>query len=154
LIDTFLDYLEDGKEKVFAGMDIEFLGGIRYDIAELQLSKGEGDNQHYLRVRASGTEPINRVYVESSDRATAKMLIEEALKVLEQVSIVEVEKAKTEWRLVDIISQTQPAPALVAAAKRVMAERGWEVKDKLLFAMPTLENRTQKIARKWLEELA
>ena len=105
-------------------------------------------------MRASGTEPINRVYVESSDRATAKMLIEEALKVLEQVSIVEVEKAKTEWRLVDIISQTQPSPALVAAAKRVMAERGWMVKDKLLIAMPTLENRTQKIARKWLDELA
>lgn len=153
LIDYFLDYLEAGRGETFAGMEIVFLGGIRYDIAELQLRDEFGDDQHYLRVRASGTEPINRIYVESSRPEIAQTLIQEALQILEQASVEQVQAALTEWRLVDIISQTQPGATLVAAVKQVMQERGWGVTDKLIHSMPTLEHRTQKIAKKWLDEL-
>jgi phosphomannomutase len=153
LIDYFLDYLEAGRDKTFAGMEIVFLGGIRYDIAELQLKDSSGNDQHYLRVRASGTEPINRIYVESSNREIAKTLIDEALRILEEASIAQVKEAQSEWRLVDIISQTQPGAALVAAVKQVMADKNWPVIEKLELSMPTLENRTQKIARKWIDHL-
>ncbi len=154
LIDYFLNYLEAGRGNTFAGMEIVLLGGIRYDIAELQLRDASGNDQHYLRVRASGTEPINRIYVESSDREIAKTLINEALRILEEASVAQVKEARSEWRLVDIISQTQPGAVLVDAAKQVMADKGWSVVEKLELSLPTLENRTQKIARKWIDKLA
>ena len=153
LIDYFLDYLGGDRGQIFAGMEIVFLGGIRYDIAELQLRDEGGNDQHYLRVRASGTEPINRIYVESTQPEIAKKLLGAALEVLENASIAQVREAQSEWRLVDIITQTQPTPALIAAVKQVMSSQEWKVIEKLVLHMPTLENRTQKIARKWLNEL-
>ena len=149
-----VDNAVDGLTALIEPLLIVFLGGIRYDIGELQLRDASGNHQHYLRVRASGTEPINRVYVESSDRQIAKTLIEEALRILEEASITQVKEAQSEWRLVDIVSQTQPGTALVEAVKQVMADTGWTVVEKLQIAMPTLENRTQKIARKWIAELS
>ncbi|NLA79864.1 MAG: hypothetical protein GX853_03830, partial [Chloroflexi bacterium] len=38
-----------------AGLTVDYLGGIRYELVEMQLRDESGDDHHYLRMRASGT---------------------------------------------------------------------------------------------------
>jgi hypothetical protein len=133
------------------------LGGIRYDIAEIQLRDKKGEDKHFLRVRASGTEPINRIYVESSDSLIACKLMQTTLNILESLSIQQLDKAESMWRLVDILCQTHPNVALVRIVKDVLARRKWqsiELIERLKTAIPTLENRIQKIAQAWVDQLA
>ncbi len=155
-IDYFLDYTNRVQDNKFSGMEIAFLGGVRYDIAELRLRDETGNDQHFLRVRASGTEPINRVYIESSDPSIAKRLMNETLAILEDLSIQQVNESQTKWRLVDVLSQTRPGDRLASAVKKCIGEKSWQVEeivDMLTASLPTLENRTKKIAIKWKEML-
>ncbi len=155
-IDYFLTYTQ-ARGSTFSGMEIVYLGGTRYDIAEIQLKDGSGNDKHFLRVRASGTEPINRVYLESSDPAAARRLMQDALDVLENLSIEQVRLAQTPWRLVDILCQTRVGSALVPAVKETLAERGWAaaaIVDMLHASLPALENRTRKIALAWAKSIS
>ncbi|HPR34277.1 MAG TPA: hypothetical protein PKY64_01280, partial [Anaerolineaceae bacterium] len=71
--EAFIDYYLDLPDHVsedglkIAGLNIDYLGGIRYELVEMQLSDPSGDDHYYLRMRASGTEPINRIYIEAAD---------------------------------------------------------------------------------------
>jgi phosphomannomutase len=152
-IDHYLN-LDAGAE--IAGMGIAFLGGIRYEVAEMQLKDAEGDQRYQLRVRASGTEPINRVYVESKDPLQGKVIIDAALDQLETLTIQEICAAYSQWRLVDMLSQTRFTEKTCQAVHATIAARGWpvaELKVKLLTLMGALEARNRKIAAVWLEEL-
>lgn len=160
LINDFLDRFE-GKapgESTWADLHVIYAGGIRYDFVELQLRDAQGDDQHYLRVRASGTEPINRIYVESSDSKIAKRLMETALKRLEELSIVEIQKAHSEWRLADILSATRPSSALVKMVKSVIDSRDdWScsnIVSKLERMLPIVERRNQHAIRAWIAVLS
>jgi phosphomannomutase len=160
LINDFLDRYK-GKapgEGTWAGLEVIYAGGIRYDFAELQLRDAQGGDQHYLRVRASGTEPINRIYVESSDPDTARHLMGTALGRLEELSAAEIQKADSEWRLASILSTTTKSSALVQEVKSVIASRAdWErqgVISKLERMLPTVERRNQHAIRAWIEALS
>ena len=156
-ISHYLDLAaSDGEQKV-AGMEIAYLGGIRYDVAEMQLRDADGDDRYQLRVRASGTEPINRVYVESKDPRQGKVIMEAALTRLEALTIAEITKAYSEWRLVDILSQARLTERTRQAVVATIAERGWsldEIKSKLKTLMAALEARNRKIAAAWMQALA
>src|SRR5690606_11767413 len=132
-------------------------GGTRYDAVELQLRDSTGDDRHYLRIRASGTEPINRVYVESSDPAIGQQIMNEVTDTLERLSIKEIRRAHSLWRLADVLVVTPPTPNVVAAVRQVLAERTeWSearLAEGLRRELPTLERRSQHIARAWLAEL-
>ncbi len=160
LINDFLDRFEGQApgEGTFAGLQVIYAGGIRYDFVELQLRDTTGNDQHYLRVRASGTEPINRIYIESSDREIAKRLMDTALRHLEEQSATEVEKAHSEWRLADILSATQVSPSLVQVLKSVIASRDdWSqggIVSKLERMLPTVERRNQNAIRAWIAALS
>ena len=155
--EAFIDhYLNLGVGAEIAGMGIAFLGGIRYEVAEMQLKDAEGDERYQLRVRASGTEPINRVYVESKDPLQGKVIIDAALDQLETLTIQEICAAYSQWRLVDMLSQTRFTEKTCQAVQATIAARGWpvaELKVKLLTLMGALEARNRKIAAVWLEEL-
>ncbi|MDI9565664.1 MAG: hypothetical protein QM230_02420 [Chloroflexota bacterium] len=155
--EAFIDhYLNLGAGAEIAGMGIAFLGGIRYEVAEMQLKDAEGDERYQLRVRASGTEPINRVYVESKDPLQGKVIIDAALDQLETLTIQEICAAYSQWRLVDMLSQTRFTEKTCQAVQATIAARGWpvaELKVKLLTLMGALEARNRKIAAVWLEEL-
>lgn len=155
--EAFIDhYLNLGAGAEVAGMGIAFLGGIRYEVAEMQLKDAEGDERYQLRVRASGTEPINRVYVESKDPLLGKVIIDAALDQLETLTIQEICAAYSQWRLVDMLSQTRFTEKTCQAVQATIAARGWpvaEIKVKLLTLMGALEARNRKIAAVWLEEL-
>jgi phosphomannomutase len=158
--EAFIDYYLDmplhkkAEECKVAGMEIKYLGGTRYDIAEMQLRDEGGNDQHYLRVRSSGTEPINRIYVESSDAETGRKLMAEALRRLELLTIDEVHKAYSEWRLVDMLAQTRLTPDLLIAVMETIEKNGWQKADilaKIGKMMLVLENRNRKVAQKWVE---
>jgi len=159
LINDFLDRFE-GKapgEGTLAGLQVVYAGGIRYDFVDLQLRDTQGGTQHYLRVRASGTEPINRIYVESSDPEIARRLMETALGRLEELSAAEIRKAHSEWRLAGIFSATQPSSALVETVKSVInSHDGWScqgVISRLERTLPTVERRNQHAIRAWIAAL-
>ncbi|MFU8827756.1 MAG: hypothetical protein ACNA70_09760, partial [Brevefilum sp.] len=156
-IDYYLDLAESGGEAEVAGMGIAYLGGIRYELAEIQLKDAEGDDRYQLRLRASGTEPINRVYVESKDPLQGKVIMDAALAKLEDLTIEEITRAYSQWRLVDILSQTRFTEKTRQAVEGTIAERDWpveEVRAKLVTLMAALEARNRKIAAVWLEALS
>ncbi len=156
-INYYLDLPQHSNHPTVAGMDVAFLGGIRYEVAEMQLKDEAGDNRYQLRVRASGTEPINRIYVESKDTSQGKVIMEAALAKLEELTIEEIRKAYSQWRLVDMLSQTRLLDKTRAAVVETITANDWhklDVTDKLQESMQVLENRNRKIAAKWLEALS
>ena len=155
-IGYYLDLPKTSEHPQVAGMDIAYLGGIPYEIAEMQLRDASGDDRYQLRVRASGTEPINRIYVESKDPRQGRVIMDAALAKLEELTIVEIRKAHSEWRLVDMLAQTRLTDKTLQAVLETIQEKGWdlaEVRDFLVTSMTVLENRNRKIAQKWLEAL-
>jgi hypothetical protein len=156
-IDYYLNLAQSGKAPQVAGMDIAYLGGIKYEVAEMQLKDAQGDDRYQLRVRASGTEPINRIYVESVDPRQGRVIMDAALAKLEDLTIEEIAQAHSEWRLVDILSQTRFTEKTRAAVEGKLGAEGWavaEVRAKLMALMAALEARNRKIAAAWMKVLA
>ncbi len=155
-INTYLELAQQDNHPQVAGMAVAYLGGIRYDVAEMQLLDAQGDSRYQLRVRASGTEPINRIYVESKDPVLGKKIMDAALERLELLTISEIRKSHSEWRLVDMLSQTRLTEKTHQAVVMTIADKGWkmsEVTTRLVKSMHILENRNRKIAQKWLDAL-
>ena len=155
-INYYLELPQHEEHPKVAGMELAFLGGIRYDVAEMQLRDEEGDERYQLRVRASGTEPINRIYIESKDPQRGRAIMDAALEKLESLTIGEICKADSVWRLVDMLSQTRLTDRTREAVQATITRHGWaldEVAAKLDKMMEILENRNCKIARGWLEAL-
>jgi len=155
-ISYYLDLPEKQENPKVAGMEVAFLGGIRYDVAEMQLRDEDGDERYQLRVRASGTEPINRVYVESKDPQQGKVIMDAALGVLENLTIEEIRKAYSVWRLVDMLSQSRFTEKTLDAVLETTEANNWEMAEvtaKLVKTMAILEDRNRKIAEKWLDAL-
>lgn len=139
-----------------AGLTVEYLGGIRYELVEMQLVDDSGDNHHYLRTRASGTEPINRIYIESSSLATGQAMMKEVLRRLELITMDVLAQAHTPWHLVDMLTQTTLTPDCLALVKGVIADRAWDLQDildKILQMQQTLEKRNRKVISVWYDAL-
>jgi len=68
LIDTYLQEFEGAQsgEKSFAGCPVVYLGGIPGKYAEFRLADETGSDNNFLHIRPSGTEPLIRVYLETS----------------------------------------------------------------------------------------
>ncbi len=156
-INTYLDLPDTERDPKVAGLKLAYLGGIRYDVAEMQLVDDQGDDRYQLRVRASGTEPINRIYVESPDPQKGKIIMEAALAKLEELTIQEIQKAHSEWRLVDILGQTRLTEKTRQAVLATIKDKGWAlagITSKLVKSMQILEKRNRKIADQWLQALS
>jgi len=161
LIDFYLDlFINEGAVtgKTVAGLEVVYLGGTRYDIAELQLRDAQGDDRHFLRIRASGTEPINRIYAESSDPDIARRLLETVLNKLEEFSTQQIKKAHSEWHLVDMLTSTRYTRPVQVVAEEVIANNpGWSkgsIVSKLTQVLPTLERRSERTAKAWIKALS
>ena len=157
-IDYYLDMpltLPEADLKV-AGLKIDYLGGIRYELVETQLSDESGNDHYYLRMRASGTEPINRVYIEAADLQTGQRMMKEVLGVLEDITREVLSNAHSPWHLVDMLSQSQLTPLTLKTIKETITNNGWEVTDivnKIQRMTQTLEKRNRKVIRAWEEAL-
>ncbi len=160
LINHYLDrFTPDAADNTLAGLQVVYAGGVRYDIAELQLLDTTGDNRHFLRVRSSGTEPINRIYVESSHPETAQRLMTTVLNELETLIAREIHDAPTEWRLADVLTVTALSPHLLDVVQSVIGERHWSTdslahKLQIMIDAPNcLEGRTRRMTSHWVDAL-
>jgi phosphomannomutase len=160
--EAFIDYYLDMPSAVpdfdleVAGLKIDYLGGIRYELVEMQLSDESGDDHYYLRMRASGTEPINRVYIEAANLQTGQRMMEEVLGVLENITEEVLRDAHSPWHLVDMLAQSKLTPLTLKAVKDTIAENGWEVEDivsKIQRMTQTLEKRNRKVIGAWEKAL-
>ena len=135
-----------------AGLKIDYLGGIRYELVEMQLSDQRGNDHFYLRMRASGTEPINRVYIEAADLKTGQRMMNEVLAILERITAEVLRGAHSPWHLVDMLAQSQLTKNTLKAVKDTIAVNGWETGDiigKIRRMNQTLEKRNRKVVGAW-----
>jgi phosphomannomutase len=157
-INYYLDLAQNTgvKNPKIAGLTVDYLGGIRYELVEMQLVDEDGDDHHYLRMRASGTEPINRIYIESSQLETGQKMMKEVLKRLELITMDVLAKAHSSWHLVDMITQTTMTADTLALVKQLIEKRGWDKQDilaKIQQMLQTLEKRNRKVISAWFESL-
>ncbi|MGI6250227.1 MAG: hypothetical protein ACOYKD_02540 [Anaerolineaceae bacterium] len=158
-INHYLDLAEksQGKAVKIAGLDVDYLGGIRYELVEMQLRDSSGDDRHYLRVRASGTEPINRIYIESSVPETGILLMKSALRQLEELTMQVLQKAHSPWHLADMLSQTSLTEDISRVVRETIRKHGWSKADmlgKLRQMLFTLEKRNRKVILRWIDALS
>jgi phosphomannomutase len=156
--EAFIDYYLDMPRNLpetdleVAGLKIDYLGGIRYELVEMQLSDESGNDHYYLRMRASGTEPINRVYIEAADLQTGQRMMAEVLGKLEDITAKVLRDAHSPWHLVDMLAQSQLTPLTLRAVKEAIAENGWEVAEivgKIQQMTQSLEKRNRKVIGAW-----
>lgn len=160
VISHYIDLFEGAEagEIELAGCPVLYAGGTRYDMAEIFLGDEDGRMRHFLRVRASGTEPINRVYTETADPDLWEELQEIVLNVLDTLSIEEIGQAYRIQRLADILTVTQPAnPERVAVSVREkLGDAGWTaaaLREALETKSRHVEKRNRKVIESWLERL-
>ncbi len=139
-----------------AGLTVDYLGGIRYELVEMQLQDESGDDYHYLRMRASGTEPINRIYIESSNLETGQKMMKEVLRRLELITMDVLAQAHSPWHLVDMLTQTTMTADTNTLVKQLILDRGWDLQDilgKIQEMSQTLEKRNRKVINTWFNSL-
>ena len=161
--EAFIDYYLDLPDHVspdeltIAGLKIEYLGGIRYELVEMQLSDDSGNDRYYLRMRASGTEPINRVYIESANLQTGQRMMAEVLKKLEDLTADTLRKAQSPWHLVDMLCQSRLSDVTENTVRSVIADHQWlktDILAKINQMTQTLEKRNRKVIQAWLTALS
>lgn len=113
--ERILEYLLLSTPRAVAGYPVEYSGGIRYDMVELQLTSAIAGSPIFLEVRASGTEPINRVYVEAPDENSGQKVLDWVLGVLDGFTVEGIQHAGSVWELTDILSGTEPRERVVHA---------------------------------------
>ncbi|HEC22670.1 MAG TPA: hypothetical protein ENI95_07120 [Chloroflexi bacterium] len=161
LISYYLDLfkgVQPGEIKM-GGYPVLYAGGTRYDLVEIFLGDEEGQMRNFLRIRASGTEPINRVYTETADPELWKELLEIVLAKLDEFTIEEIEEAYRIQRLADILAATRPGnwDTVLQAVKKKLAAEGWTseaLKETLKIKYGYVENRNRRVIEQWLALLA
>lgn len=160
--EAFIDYYLDlplnvpVDELKIAGLKIDYLGGIRYELVEMQLSDTSGDDHYYLRMRASGTEPINRIYIEAANLEAGQRMMSETLGKLEEITVAVLRKAHSPWHLADMLAQSQLSPRTLEAVKETILASDWKTEDILEKAQQmtqTLEKRNRKVIAGWVKAL-
>lgn len=160
LINYFLDAYVEGQKNVLADLEVIYAGGVRYDLVELQLRDKEGDDRHFLRIRASGTEPINRFYVESSQSEIARKLMKAVVDKLTEITISHAKSVESEWRLADMLTYTAFKPSVLEAVQETLQKTdNWSTdslasKLKIIVGVDGyLEGRNMRMAERWIDEL-
>lgn len=156
-LDKFID-VEAGKESL-GGCPVLYAGGTRYDMVEIFLGDEEGKMRNFLRIRASGTEPINRVYTETKDPDLWKELQHIVLAKLDAFTIEEIERAYRMENLADILTATHPESwsTVKEAVLKKLSNEEWDLEklcQKLLTKRAHVENRNRDVIDHWLKELS
>ncbi len=157
LIDFYLDEMKSHPGHRVAGMEVVYAGGVRYDLVEVQLRDSGGDDRHFLRIRASGTEPINRIYAESSRVETARSMLDEVLEKLEALTIDQVKKAHSLWRMVDILQVSRATPRTAETVHERLQTQHWLSADLVALlkeTYPAVERRSKHLINAWLTLLS
>jgi hypothetical protein len=155
LLNYFLDELPQLGPKL-GGLDIYYLGGTRYDMVEIFLEDARYGKKHFLRVRASGTEPIVRIYIESAAEDAVGRLLDIVLSRLDAINTKTIEEAYSVEYLADLLANTRFAEQTLKAVKRLIAEKNWNAEELSILLekyRPHVESRNAKLIDQWLEAI-
>lgn len=168
LINQFMDSYKDLtaeelNKKRIAGLRVMRLGGVRYDLVEMELEDDNTKERSFLAIRASGTEPLNRIYTESNLEEKREEIEAEVLGKLEDISVELISNAYSDWRLVDILAATEPSVRVINVTLEKIANISLtegddtipsRLLDKLTTKRGVVELRKRKTVDKWLTVLA
>jgi len=155
-------FFDSGGLDRFAGMDIRFIGGVMYDMVEIQLHSKAPEAEVYLEVRASGTEPLNRIYVEAiappstantEPKSLVKKVQQEVLNLLEEFTMHEINSSRSSEELASILAVTSPDRTGVReTVVRLFSSKSVrkDTLECLERQFPYLELRNRATAQKWL----
>lgn len=154
LVDFYLyNFSNTGKQ--IGGMNCTYIGGIRYDFVELHLENGEIKGR--LIVRASGTEPICRIYTECTLEVKRKEIETDVLRMFEDISLEEVKKAHNSWHLIDILLVTPPLSKIIRSTREKFKQFETQennvtntIYEKLENKIKRLDTRRRIMAETWL----
>jgi phosphomannomutase len=112
LVNVYLDRYAAGgaPDPLLAGFTPVYCGGVRGELVEIILHDAQG-RESYVAVRASGTEPINRIYVESPDEAGRDALVLAVGQELERRIIAAITAAPEVNAVVDLLESVELPPA-------------------------------------------
>jgi phosphomannomutase len=154
LVDFFLYDFSGIGEKI-GGLECKYIGGIRYDFVELYLE--DADIKGRLIVRASGTEPICRIYTECTLESKRKEIENYALRKFEEISVEEIKKAHNLWHLIDILIVTPPLTKIILNVKEKLKQFGTNnnnvansIWKELYKKSKRLDTRRKIMAETWL----
>jgi phosphomannomutase len=160
LINYYLDCFAEGKTNRLAGLDVIYAGGVRYELVELRLRDETQDDKHFLRIRASGTEPINRIYVESSRPEAARQMMQNVLEKLVDLTIEKVRHAPSEWYLAEMLTVTAYSDRILQSVTEVLSSSTTWSRQSLVEKLETmadtpgfLEARYRRMTGRWIEAL-
>jgi phosphomannomutase len=145
----------------FAGCRVDFIGGVMFDVAEVQLTAPDG-RVVYLELRASGTEPLNRIYVEAPDEALGRRIQRAVLDLLEGFSVQAVRDCTSEFELSEVLCVTprlllpdsdKTEKAVAAVFKNSRIDRA-KTRALIVRRLPHLEHRNVEVAEDWRDVLA
>ena len=139
-----------------AGLDVYYTGGTRYDFVEIFLKDERFGAHHFLRVRASGTEPILRVYAESEDEAILERLFETVLAEIDVLNMESLEQSYSELHLAELLTNTHFTATTTAKTRELIASRGWSASaiiDAMEALKPHIDGRNARLTDQWIAEL-
>jgi phosphomannomutase len=155
-------FFKNNRLNSFAGMDVKFIGGVMYDLVEIQLHNTAPEADIYLEVRASGTEPLNRIYVEAiappltadtEVESLVKKVQQEVLNLLAKYSIEEIKGSRSPGELASILAVTSPDRIGIREAVTQLFSSASMRKDTLKCLerkLPYSELRNRATVQKWL----
>ncbi len=160
LVDHYLLSLPAAHPAGLAGLEAEYVGGIPGDFAEVYL-RGHGVSARVI-VRASGTEPLCRVYTESSSESHRQAIEREVLGNLDRLASGEISRAQDAFDLVELLLVTPVLPGTLRAAQGALAHldagSGGKASSALLQGLrsrlPSLETRKRLAAEGWIPVLS
>jgi len=110
-LDRYADMGEEGAmpDPLLADFIPIYCGGVRGDLVEVILQDADG-RDCYLTVRASGTEPLNRIYVECPEEGQRDELLRAAGEELERLIVSAIVTAPNVNTVVDLLDAVELPP--------------------------------------------
>ena len=116
LVDTYLDRYADMAEMgtipdpLMADFTPVYCGGVHGDLVEIILHDAD-ERECYLTIRASGTEPLNRIYVECPEEGQRDEILQAVGEELERRIVMAIETAPDVNTVVDLLNAVELPPA-------------------------------------------
>lgn len=116
LVNTYLERYEEmmangiAPDPALAGLTPCYCGGVRNELVEVILLDAQ-ERECYLAIRASGTEPINRIYVECPEEQVRDAILQAVGVELEQQIIAAITAAPEVNAVVDLLESVELPPA-------------------------------------------
>ncbi|MDG6983059.1 MAG: HAD hydrolase family protein [Nitrososphaerota archaeon] len=156
---ALVNYYYDNPTRAIGGLAPKYVGGIRHDFTEIQFGTPQKIIARLI-IRASGTEPICRIYTEASSEETRRALELDVLSKFDEVASSEVSKAKTLWQLIDYLKVTPPLRGVVSTVReriRFLSMDGGDVstklRDELLNLVEKLDTRKRELVELWIPKI-